>query len=132
MLDNKPSSADPDSPAAADDQKPVTLVSSPSPGVPRQSVVRGAFAGSDGIFVLPRWLLYLIMAWCVFQLEGWLVVSFQSSLIGLRWQFVVETAMALAAIVPGFVMARIERRPFGEFGLPARRAFGRNFWTGTL
>ena len=29
-------------------------------------------------------------------------------------------------------MARIESRPFGDFGLPARRAFGRNFWVGTF
>ena len=40
--------------------------------------------------------------------------------------------MMLAAILPSFVMARIEDRPFGDFGLPARRAFGRNFWVGTL
>jgi CAAX protease family protein len=40
--------------------------------------------------------------------------------------------MMLAAIVPGFVMARLEGRRFGDFGLPARGAFGRNFWVGTL
>jgi membrane protease YdiL (CAAX protease family) len=44
----------------------------------------------------------------------------------------IEASMMLAAILPGFVMARIEDRPFGDFGLPARRAFGRNFWVGTL
>ena len=40
--------------------------------------------------------------------------------------------MMLAAILPGFVMARIEGCRFGDFGLPARGAFGRNFWVGTL
>ena len=29
-------------------------------------------------------------------------------------------------------MARIEGRRFGDFGLPAKGAFGRNFWVGAL
>jgi len=29
-------------------------------------------------------------------------------------------------------MARIENRPFGDFGLPAKNAFRRNFWIGSL
>jgi membrane protease YdiL (CAAX protease family) len=45
---------------------------------------------------------------------------------------IAEMSLMLAAILPGFVMARIEGRPFGDFGLPARTAFGRNFWVGTL
>jgi len=48
------------------------------------------------------------------------------------WSMVTQIIMLLAAILPGFVMARIEGRPFGDFGLPARGAFGRNFWVGTL
>ena len=43
-----------------------------------------------------------------------------------------EAEMMLAAILPGFVMARLEGRPFGDFGLPARGAFGRNCAGGTL
>jgi membrane protease YdiL (CAAX protease family) len=38
----------------------------------------------------------------------------------------------LAVILPAFVMALIEGRPFSSFGLPARNAFRRNFWIGTL
>jgi membrane protease YdiL (CAAX protease family) len=48
------------------------------------------------------------------------------------WGMVTQIIMLLAAILPGFAMARIEDRPFGDFGLPARVAFGRNFWAGTL
>ena len=72
------------------------------------------------------------MAFVVFQVEGWLVVSLRSHLSVLWWRMTIEASMMLAAILPGFVMARIEDRPFGDFGLPARRAFGRNFWVGTL
>jgi len=31
-----------------------------------------------------------------------------------------------------FIMAKIERRPVGVYGLPARGAFGRGFWEGIL
>jgi hypothetical protein len=79
-----------------------------------------------------RWLIYLAMAFVIFQVEGWLVLSLRSHVSVLWWRLIIEASMMLAAILPGFVMARIEDRPFGEFGLPARRAFGRNFWVGTL
>ncbi len=72
------------------------------------------------------------MAWVVYQAEGWLAVSLRSHLSVLWWRMMIEASMMLAAILPGFVMARIEGRPFGDFGLPLRRAFGRNFWVGTL
>ncbi len=98
----------------------------------RESVLRDVFAGPDGIYAVPRWLIYLAMAFVVFQVEGWLVVSLQSHLNALWWRMIVEASMMLAAILPGFLMAHIEGRSFGDFGLPARRAFGRNFWVGTL
>lgn len=93
--------------------------------------LRRVFVGPDGIFVLPRWLLYLVLAWIIFQMEGWLVVSVQSRLNRPWSQLAIEAMLMVAVILPGFVMARIERRPFGDFGLPVRRAFGRNFWIGT-
>jgi membrane protease YdiL (CAAX protease family) len=143
MMENIPSSADPDSQGSRqgseDDGRPI--LSSHSPGsLPsvstasnrRKSLLREVFVGPDGIYAVPRWLIYLAMAWLVFQVEGWLVASFESHLNTLWWRVVIEASMMLAAIVPAVVMTRIEGRPFGEFGLPARRAFGRNFWVGTL
>ena len=142
MMDNKPlppSSAEPESPAASD-AGPVAPISLPSPSfvspstanARRESALRNLFVGPDGIYVVPRWLIYLAMAWLVFQVEGWLAVSLHSKLNGLWWRMTIEASMMLAAILPGFVMARIEDRPFGDFGLPVRRAFRRNFWVGTL
>src|ERR1035438_467145 len=77
-------------------------------------------------------LIYLAMAFVVFQVEGWLVLPFRSQVGVLWWRVLIETGMMLAAIVPGFAMARIEGCSFADFGLPARRALGRNFWIGTL
>ena len=109
MMDNKPSSVDPDSPAVAGDGQPASSSSTISlPSVPptnrnRKSAFHNIFVGPDGFYVVPRWLLYLAMVWFVFQIEGWLVASFQTHLNNAWWQLIVETCMALAAIVPAFV-----------------------------
>ena len=138
MMDNKPSSVDPASPAATEDGQQATSSSSiPSPSASplshgRKSALHQFFVGPDGFYAVPRWLLYLVMVWFVFQIEGWLVASIQTHLNNAWWQLTIETCMALAAIIPAFVMARIDSRPFGDFGLPSRRAFGRNFWVGAL
>jgi uncharacterized protein len=97
-----------------------------------RSPLRGVFLSPKGIYAGIRWLAYLAMAWVVFQVEGWLVMSLQSHLGVLWWRMTIEASMMLAVILPAFVMAQIEDRPFGDFGLPARRAFGRNFWVGAL
>jgi len=147
-MDNEPlspTSAKPEPPVAANDAKPTAPSVSPaSLPLPLPSLststtsdghdclLRGVFPGPKGIYLGTRWLLYLAMAWIVFQIEGWLVVSLQSYLSVLWWRMTIEASMMLAAILPGFVMARIEGRPFGDFGLPLRRAFGRNFWVGAL
>jgi uncharacterized protein len=149
MMDNKPlspSSAEP--PVAADDTKPTepssapaswltSLPSSPSSSLPttgarRESPLREVFLGPTGIYPGTRWFIYLAMASVVFLAEGWMVLSLRSHLNVLWWRMMIEAGMMLAAILPGFVMARIEARPFGDFGLPARHAFGRNFWVGAL
>lgn len=82
------------------------------------------------VFAATRWLIYLAIAWFVFELEIWLFASLEVNILWRR--MITEGSLMLAAILPGFVMARIEARPFGHFGLPRRGAFGRNFWVGTL
>ena len=134
-MDNDPlsrPSAEPESPLS-DGTKP-DETQSVALSVPHASppVNRDGFIGGKGIYHGAFWLIYLALAWIVFQVEGWLVASLRSDLSLLWRRLVIEGCMMLAAILPGFVMARIEGRPFGDFGLPARRAFGRHFWVGTL
>ncbi|MGC1477928.1 MAG: hypothetical protein WA804_18920, partial [Terriglobales bacterium] len=91
MMDNKPlspSSAEPETPVAAD-------------VAGHDSLLRGVFLGPKGIYLGARWLAYLAMAWTVFQVEGWLVVSLQSYLSVLWWRLMIEASMMLAAILPG-------------------------------
>src|SRR5579863_8641056 len=42
-----------------------------------------------------------------------------------------EAGIFLVAAIPALVMARIEHRRFGQYGLPGATAFGRNFWIGS-
>ncbi len=47
-------------------------------------------------------------------------------------QVLVEGSLLLLAVIPALIMARIERRKFGQYGLPVRFAFGKDFWIGIL
>jgi CAAX protease family protein len=42
-----------------------------------------------------------------------------------------EVIFLVAAMVPGLMLAVLENRPFGTYGLPRRGAFGKSFWAGT-
>jgi uncharacterized protein len=135
-----PMDTNPLSPSVEESSSPATAdtapLASPAPSMAtefrRESPFREVFVGPDGMYAGTRWLIYLAIAFVIFQMEGWLLGSLRPHLSDLWWRMMIEASMMLAAILPGFVMARIESRPFGDFGLPARRAFGRNFWVGTL
>lgn len=43
-----------------------------------------------------------------------------------------ELAGFLSAFLPAWIMSRLERRPLGVYGLPARGVFGKQFWLGCL
>jgi CAAX protease family protein len=133
MMDNEPllpSSDEPEPRTAVDQQareEPLSLVQVGRKG----SWLSKVFVGPDGIYAVPRWLIYMAMAWVIFQIEVWLETSLHLHVSFLWSRLLIEANMMLAAILPGFVMARIEKRSFGDFGLPERHAFGRNFWVGT-
>jgi len=91
------------------------------------------FEGSGGLYPGVRWAIYIGMGFVTLALLNSVLSALQAKLGGsLWWTMAGELRMMLAAILPGFVMARVEHRPFGDFGLPAKGAFGRNFWMGTL
>jgi membrane protease YdiL (CAAX protease family) len=103
------------------------------PEIPRESVLSPLaeiFIGPQGLYPATRWLVYLVLAYLTFELLNFLLNGLHPSPLPLWWTMVVEARMMLAAILPAFVMARIEGHPFGDFGLPAKRAFGRDFWMG--
>jgi len=91
------------------------------------------FEGPDGLRAGWRIFLYLGMGVVTFFLLSTFVALIPARGAGFLWQdMFMEAVMAISAIVPGFVMARIENRPFAVYGLPAREAFGRQFWMGAV
>jgi uncharacterized protein len=91
------------------------------------------FAGPSGL--LPGWRIFLYLGMAVIL---FFILSPLEHLISLRdagrlWRdFYIEAVLAISAIAPAIVMAIIEKRPFGAYGLPVRSAFGRQFWIGLL
>jgi uncharacterized protein len=98
------------------------------------------FRGPNGIRVGWRILIFAAIAFALILIVG---VFLRIFIPGARGGFQVSgiTPLGLALIegpllfftaVPAFIMALIERRKFGQYGLPARYAFGKDFWIGTI
>ena len=45
---------------------------------------------------------------------------------------VIQASALLPLLCAAWLMSRIEHRPFGDYGLPVRNAFGKLFWLGAL
>lgn len=107
----------------------------PTPeGVRRESVfspLAEIFVGPEGIYPGARWLIYIVMGLVVLALFNFVLNSLHGRFDRpLWWNLASEIRLMLAAILPGFVMARIEGQSFGNFGLPAKDILRRNFWVG--
>jgi uncharacterized protein len=114
-----------------------TSITAPAPSFliepHRENPLREVFVGPNGLYPGTRWLIYLSIGYVLFRLLADLMHDLHPQHGGpIWWGGITEGIMVLAAIVPGFIMTRIEGRPFGDFGLPVRGAFRRNFWMGTL
>ena len=127
---NFPTPATPDesaavAPADAGSSGPV-----PSPG---RSGIEVVFLGPNGIRAGWRLLIYLIIA-----IVAGVVLSLVARLVGVRPTRGFNPSIAIlgeglpffALLVAAAVMARIERRPFSDYALPLRGAFGARFWQG--
>jgi len=128
-----PTVPEPTSPATAQPAPLAVAALSPVAAVRRESPFRDIFVGREGLYPGTRWLIYLALGGIVLLIEAVLMHFIHPHAGGaVWWSMVAEASLLLAAILPGFIMAKIEDRPFGDFGLPARCAFGRNFWVGAL
>ena len=128
-----PTLLEPEQPASSEP----TALTAPVPSLiiqpRRENPLLEVFVGPNGLYPGTRCLIYLAMF-------GGLLLLFLTLLRVVHpqrggpvwWSMVGEIGLLLSAILPAFVMARIEGRSFAEFGLPAGSAFRRNFWVGTL
>ena len=81
-----------------------------------------------------RLVTYVACAFFAVYLTMWFGTSFFREPVGGRaalWQeMYAQAALALGVLLPGFLMARIERSKIDEYGLPLRQAFSKLFWVG--
>lgn len=96
------------------------------------SYVRTVFFGPDGL--RPGWgfAFYVAMFYPLqFVASRW-VGSLDLGAQGLWSMMLEELGVLTAAVFPAFVLARVEKRSWGEYGLPFREAFGKLFWLGVV
>ncbi len=113
------------------DSSPTPAFPAPQPG----GLLARIFLNEEGLRAGWRLLLYAAL-WLTLEFVG-KILAFQiavSNLSPLSPQSVslgdfVEFASAYAAAL---LMARLERRPVGAYGLQMREAFGKSFWIGIL
>jgi uncharacterized protein len=99
-------------------------------------VVHAIFIGPNGLRAGWRLLIYILLT--IACLKGAAAIAHAFGLhapktaaevtpINMTWSRAVQF---LCFLLPAFVMSKIERRPAGDYGLPARGAFGKEFWEG--
>jgi membrane protease YdiL (CAAX protease family) len=94
------------------------------------SYARTVFFGPDGLRAGWGFAFYVAMFYPLqFVAIRW---AQDAGLRGLWSMMLEEFAVLAAAIIPALLLARVERRPWGAYGLPLRRAFGKLFWLGSL
>jgi membrane protease YdiL (CAAX protease family) len=91
------------------------------------------FFGPQGLRVGWRLLLYVVMWRALRILLGILLEKIEPQVAIKLWlDFVTELGAFITVAVPAVVMGWIEKRPFGDYGLPRRGAFGKSFWMGMV
>ncbi len=96
------------------------------------------FRGPNGIRAGWRILIFLAIAGALLTLISLVVLAVAHGRISAMNQLsplglgLSEGSIFLLASIPATIMARIEHRNFGQYGLPLRYAFQNDFWTGTL
>ncbi|MFZ0298790.1 MAG: CPBP family intramembrane glutamic endopeptidase [Candidatus Sulfotelmatobacter sp.] len=88
----------------------------------------------DGGGLRPGWGVAFYVA--MFYLLEYVFVRWAGSLdlgaSGLWSMMLEEFGVFVAAAVPALVLARVENRAWGAYGLPGRLAFGKLFWLGAV
>jgi len=98
----------------------------------QSSYARTLFVGPDGL--RPGWgfAFYAISFFLLQQVAVQLAWMRNLGDGGLWSMLLEELGDLVAAVVPALVLARVEGRLWSAYGLPAQRAFGRQFWTGAV
>jgi uncharacterized protein len=126
---------------------PAESIAPPSDSIASPSGTNGfrmVFFGPNGLRAGWRLAMYLALVFA-FQfliiqrglrlIPGFAEVAKQAQSGGVltpRFSIIFESAAVLMVFLAAGIMSRIEKRPFGAYGLPLQGAFGRLFWQGAL
>ncbi len=101
-------------------------------GADQPSYANTLFWGPEGL--RPGWgfAFYVVMFYPLEMIAVWLAWSRNFGASGLWSDLLEELGTLIAAVIPSLILAKIERRPWGAYGLPRRQAFGKLFWVGGL
>ena len=89
------------------------------------------FFGPQGLRTGWRLLLYLLMWRALRLLLGILLEKIDTHVAVKLWlDLIAESGSFAVVAIPAVFMGWIEKRPFGDYGLPRRGAFGKSFWVG--
>lgn len=97
-----------------------------------------AFVGPNGIRAGWRWLIFVgIFLACsalllIIIITSRLTNPSKISILTAPNMLLQESISVIAMFVGVLIMSKIEKRGLGEYGLPARQAFGRLFWQGIV
>src|ERR1043166_6973370 len=98
--------------------------------------VHRVFIGNDGLRAGWRLVLYLVGFFAllyVLILANRLLLAKRAPGPPPIWFFLLgECESFAAAVISALVLGRIEKRPFGIYGLPGKGAFGKRFWMGVV
>ena len=97
-------------------------------------MIRRIFIGDDGLRSGWRLLIYIAVFIALAQLLSAVARHFFPRPRGAApplWGFLLGECISLvSAILPALALSRLERRPFGAYGLSRQDAFGTRFWIG--
>jgi len=100
---------------------------------PKSHWLTELFVGPEGL--RPGWglTLYLVLAYELWVALSLLLTPAMHRLSGTLWMdLAAYVEITTCVVLPAVAMSRIENRPFGLYGLPAKGAFGRGFAWGML
>jgi uncharacterized protein len=119
-----------------DDDSSGTQPEVPKPGNPYASRYPGIlFLNKTGLRAGWRLAIYTALFIILLVISTFLLSELLRPSRGVgspSFQLAAESAMFIAAFFPAWVLSRLEARPLGVYGLPARGAFGKLFWQGCL
>jgi hypothetical protein len=98
--------------------------------------MKAIFVGAQGIRAGWRFAMFVFLLFGFSKLFFWLLTvlfHYQEHVGWFPTDFLIEGMLSFgAALLAAWVMSRIERRPFHEYGLSWNTIFGKHFWQGAL